>query len=93
MKTYELGMIPHEPSTWRFHFGETKNPITMEYYKGHWEDGKPAMNKIELPAGTTVKIIMVSRFGDVGITENLDSDRNYGARVSLDDLKNLRSTR
>jgi hypothetical protein len=83
-------MIPHERDTWCFRFGETKKPITMEYPKGYWENNKPVMDKIDLPVGTTVKIIMVSRFGDVGITERLDSEYGYGARVQLDDLDNLR---
>lgn len=90
MTPQELGMIPHERDTWCFRFGEIKEPITMEHYKGYWENGEPAMDKIDLPAGTTVKIVMVSRFGDVGITEKLDTDRNYGARVKLNALENLR---
>jgi hypothetical protein len=90
MNPHELGMIPHERNTWCFRFGETKKPITMEHYKGIWENGAPVMDKINLPIGTTVKIVMVSRFGDVGITNRLDTDRNYGARVQLDDLENLR---
>ena len=90
MTPHKLGMIPHQRDTWCFRFGEIKEPITMEHYKGYWEDGRPVMDKIDLPAGTTVKIVMVSRFDDVGITEKLDTDRNYGARVPLDKLDNLR---
>lgn len=91
MKPHELGMVPHDPDTWSVRFGEIKEAITMEHYKGYWENGKPVMNKIDLPAGTTVKIVMVSRFGDVGITEDLKTERgNYGARVQLDSLENLR---
>lgn len=92
MNPHELGMIPHERDTWCFRFGEIKDPITMKYYKGYWKDGEPAMKETNLPAGTTVKIVMVSRFGDVGITEDLHVEHGYGARVKLDDLENLRKT-
>lgn len=33
---------------------------------------------------------MVSRFGYVGITGNLQAENNYGARLYVDDLDNLR---
>ena len=93
MDIHELGMIPHQRDTWCFRFGEIKEPITMKHFKGFWEKGKPAMRYINLPKGSTVKIVMVSRFGDVGITEDLDAKTGYGARVSLDFLENLRKTK
>jgi hypothetical protein len=40
--------------------------------------------------GTPVKIVMVSRFGDVGITDNLKAEHGYHARVTFDQLENLR---
>jgi len=38
------------------------------------------MRKENAKAGTTVKVVMVSRFGDVGITDKLDSEHGYGMR-------------
>lgn len=60
--------------------------MTMQYYAGYWKDGEAVMNRVEIPAGSMVKVVMVSRFGDVGITEDLSAERGYGARVSLDAL-------
>ena len=39
-----------------------------------------SMDVVECPIGSTVRINMSSRFGDVGITDNLESD-NYIVRV------------
>lgn len=40
-------------------------------------------------AGTRVRVWMVSRFGDVGITDNLDEPHGYDARVEPDILEDL----
>ncbi len=40
-----------------------------------------------LYAGTIVKVVMVSRMGDLGITDNLFVDHGYLARVNPDDLE------
>lgn len=61
----------------------------MKHYAGHWKDGEPVMNEVPCEAGQRVKIVMVSRFGDVGITEDLTAENGYGARVMLDDLCEL----
>jgi len=37
------------------------------------------------PAGTVLKITMASRFGDVGLTDDLDAATGYLARVYPDD--------
>ncbi len=42
--------------------------------------------------GDRVKVVMVSRFGDVGVTEDLDAVGHYGARLHLDDLTDLSMT-
>ena len=42
-----------------------------------------------IPAGT-IKIVMASRLGDVGITNDLDAENGYIARVSPDMLMNIR---
>jgi hypothetical protein len=33
-----------------------------------------------------VKIVMVSRLGDVGITDDVQSERGYHLRISFDDF-------
>jgi hypothetical protein len=40
-------------------------------------------------AGNRVRVVMASRFGDVGITTDLSAVRGYMARVSLDWLKDF----
>jgi len=39
--------------------------------------------------GKRVRLVMASRFGDVGITENLGADSGYERRVSLGDLSDF----
>lgn len=58
-------------------------------------DGDPREDGVLVPAGTTVRIVMVSRFGDVGITTRLDTPYGYGLRTPPEDglLKNCRLTR
>ena len=84
------GFMPHKHETWKWRYGELIEDTKMTYYLGHWIGNSPAMESHNVPAGTTVKIVMASRFGDVGITENLDAEQGYGARVSLEALTNLR---
>lgn len=44
------------------------------------------------PAGTVLKIVMVSRFDDCGLTDDLAAQRGYHCRVSWDsgDIKDIR---
>lgn len=39
-----------------------------------------------IPAGTLVKVVMVSRFGDCGITTDLKAENGYTARVDPSEL-------
>lgn len=39
--------------------------------------------------GQRVRVVMVSSFGDVGITSDLSRDHGYDWRVSLEDLTNF----
>ena len=83
--------LPHKPETWPFVYGELKADTTFSWYEGYWENNEPVMREEIVPAGTTVKIVMVSRFGDIGVTTDLTAYRgNYGARISFDQLENLR---
>jgi len=34
--------------------------------------------------GSTLKIVMVSRFGDCGLTDDLEAKNGYGTRVDID---------
>lgn len=74
-------------------FAEVTKPTTLSFYQGYWNENSPVMADREIPEGTTVKIVMWSRFGDVGITDDLDADHGYGARLDLSELKNVRNIR
>lgn len=86
-------MQPHKRDTWEFEYGELMEDTRMEYYRGYWDGNEPAMDEYDVPAGTTVRIVMVSRFGDVGITEKLHNDTGYGKRIDINKLANLRKER
>lgn len=85
-----LGYEPHKRETWPMRYAELLVPKTFEWYQGHWENGKPVMVREEVPAGTTVKIVMVSRFGHVGITTKLEDDIGYPSVANLRELSDLR---
>ena len=42
--------------------------------------------------GRIVRVTMASRFGDVGVSENLDEPYGYGDRVTLSELTDFAST-
>lgn len=48
--------------------------------------GMPEYTEIPLEAGHRVKITMVSRMGDVGITDDLTAENGYTARLFLEQL-------
>jgi hypothetical protein len=72
-------------------FAEVTKPTTLSFY--HRDKNEPVMADYEIPAGTTVKIVMWLHLGDVGITDDLEADYGYWARVSLSELKNVRNIR
>ena len=43
--------------------------------------------------GNQVRVVMASRFGDVGITKDLDAERGYQLRVSVEELSNFSDRR
>lgn len=55
-------------------------------YRGYWEGSKPAMTPTPYSKGDLVKVVMVSRFGDCGITTRLRAKNGYAARVEPEDL-------
>lgn len=88
----DLGYEPHKRDTWPKRYGELKRDVKFISWPGQKRDskGEPIMVDEVVPAGTTVKIVMVSRFGDVGVTLDLSADVDYAARINIDDIANLR---
>jgi len=68
----------------------TTAPITMHRWQGH--GAKPEFIDDEVPGGRTLKVVMISRFGDFGLTDDLNAQNGYHARVDFDstDIKDLR---
>ncbi len=79
--------VPHKPETWPWIFGRLACDVKGEDYLGYWDSIGPVMKPIFIKKGTLVRIVMVSRFGDVGITPDLEAVSGYVARVSLDELR------
>jgi hypothetical protein len=79
------GWVPHKPETWPYRFARLRKPVTML----HLRNSKDV--EVPVEAGQTVKIVMVSRFGDVGITEDLTAEYGYGHRCKLEDLYDWRN--
>lgn len=66
-------------------YAYTKKDFKMSVWNGH--GAKPEYTEHICPAGTKVRIWMVSRMGDIGITDNLDSPKGYDCRgVDNEDL-------
>jgi hypothetical protein len=76
--------MPHRPETWPHRYATLKRDVVMRHLRNTKE--------VEIPvsAGATVKLVMVSRFGDVGVTEDLTAENGYGIRLPLCDLSDWR---
>lgn len=57
----------------------------MWTWKSNW--GQP--NLFATSQGKRVRVVMASRFGDVGITTDLNADYGYNERVYVSDLTNF----
>lgn len=68
-----------------------KDCPTAREYLGYWENGEPAMKPTPYKAGDLVKVVMVSRFGDCGITTDLKAEYGYAARVMPEELEQVTS--
>lgn len=55
-------------------------------FLGHWNGNEPAMKPVPMKAGQVVRVVMASRFGDLGITPDLKASRGYVARLNVSDL-------
>jgi hypothetical protein len=80
--------VPHERETWPWQLATLRRPVGFRTWHGH--GASPEFTYRTEPAGTKVKIVMVSRLGDVGITTDLDAEYGYDARVDLDVLEPLK---
>lgn len=47
------------------------------------------VNKHCVEKGSKVRIVMVSRLGDIGITDKMSDTRGYSVRISPDDIYNI----
>lgn len=63
-------------------------PAVWKYEK--WiAKGRPNPKLFADFGGKRVRVVMASRFGDVGITENLEASSGYSLRVSVEQLSNF----
>lgn len=84
---YLPAWTPHKRETWPWILGRLKKPVTGRKYLGYWDNEGPVMSEFIMEVGTLVRIVMVSRFGDVGITPNIEDFNGYVARVPLSYLR------
>jgi hypothetical protein len=73
-------------------FANTKGDLTGHAYLGDWSNGKPNMRDVPIPAGQRVRVVMASRFGDVGIGIDLNAEHGYLIRLAVEDLTNFGDT-
>lgn len=69
----------------------TARELTLKEWNGtHPVDENTA--EIIMPVGSTLKVVMVSRFGDMGLTRHLDTTHGYSIRVDCDSqaISNIR---
>lgn len=70
-------------------YAKTTKDVTMSVWNGKHEPSVEANCKEHIcKAGTRVRVWMVSRFGDIGVTDNLINPKGYDAR-GLDADKDL----
>jgi hypothetical protein len=63
-----------------FGFAETTAPLSLFKWNGQPPYEKN-VTEVVLPVGTTVKALMFSRFGDFGITDDLNAEHGYHRRL------------
>jgi len=61
-------------------FATLSRDVVMEKWRGH--GAKPEYDVVKVPAGTKVNVVMASRMGDVGITDNLKAKNGYHRRTT-----------
>lgn len=83
--------VPHKRETWPFQYMTCRVPVTLRIWNGYEHSVKnlPEFTEKVIPVGGTLKIVMASRFGDVGLTDDLQAEHGYHARVDLDKLAEM----
>jgi hypothetical protein len=73
--------------------GDAAFDAAIEARLGHpmWRDPVPVL--FARHEGRPVRVTMASRFGDVGISEDLDAERGYGRRVAVEELADFSAER
>jgi len=69
-------------------------PLTMHRWNGkHPSDENTTIETV--PAGTTLRIVMVSRLGDCGLTDDLEAEHGYQTRADWESglISDIRLTR
>lgn len=64
----------------------TTEPLEMEEWNGK-HPVEENTTRHTIPVGSTLKIVMVSRFGDCGLTDKLDAVNGYGLRLQWNSPK------
>lgn len=91
----DFGWVPHIPETWTHPFARLRNDVLKRRFIEWRFDSLqgatiPKYEETLLQSGTMVRIAMVSRFGDVGITDDITKEGpeiyRYVARVKMDGL-------
>ncbi len=68
-------------------YATVTQPVVLHKWNGsHYPTTEANMTRVDVPAGTTLKIVMVSRFGDCGLTDDLNAENGYSLRVDLDSI-------
>lgn len=65
-----------------------RETVVGQQWHGHYAD--PEFTPVTMEAGSKVKVVMCSRFGDVGITPDLTVDHGYIARVDPEMLEEVK---
>jgi hypothetical protein len=73
-------------------FATLTRDVTVHDYLGSWDAKGPRMRERLLPKGSRIRVVMASRFGDVGITDDLNAEHGYGARLFLPELHDFGAT-
>lgn len=63
----------------------TTAPLTLTEYFCPVRGATPRVQQVVLPPGTTLKIVMVSQLGDIGLTDDVTVTYRYKIRLLPED--------